>query len=138
MTEEVTVVRNFEKFDEELRIVWGWGSVTTEHGVPLVDLQGDIIETREMQKAVHSFISEVRTAGIMHVRKDDGEPIKIGEIVDSIMFTDEVQKSLGIHLGREGWFVGMRVDDDDVWELVKDGTLKALSIGGKSEVKELE
>jgi hypothetical protein len=28
------------------------------------------------------------------------------------------------------WWIGMRVNDDNVWDLVKDGTYKQLSVHG--------
>ena len=43
--------------------------------------------------------------------------------------------ALGIPDGTipEGWWVGFRVSDPDVWEKVKDGTYKMFSIEGTGE-----
>lgn len=137
-TTDFDITHKLEKVDEDLRLVSGWASVVEENGVPVVDRQGDVIEPREMQKAAHDFMSDMRVGGIMHIRNKSGEPVKVGEIVDSIFFSDDIQKSLGIHLGRQGWFVTMKVTDDDIWDMVKSGVLKAFSIGGRSEIKELD
>jgi hypothetical protein len=39
------------KADDEQRIVWGWASVITEDGVPVVDTQGDVIRPETLMKA---------------------------------------------------------------------------------------
>lgn len=119
------------KRDDEQRIVWGWASVTTERGTPVVDTQGDIISTEVMQKAAHRFM-------VGRVSKSMHRGRQTGEVVDSIMFTAELQKALGIDLGREGWFVGVKVHDDATWAKVKDGTFTGFSIGGKGIRTEVE
>lgn len=115
------------KADEEQRMVWGWASVVTEKGEPVVDRQGDIISPDEMVKAANEFMLDVRTAKAMH----DGD--KIGEVVHSMPLTNELAKSLGLETDREGWAIAMKIHDDGVWERVKSGELKAFSIGGHSE-----
>jgi hypothetical protein len=55
---------------------------------------------------------------------------KTGEVVESLVFTKGLQQSLGIDLGRCGWFIGTKVHADDVWQGVKDGTFGGFSIGG--------
>lgn len=115
---------DFEKVDDELRIVYGWASVTSEANKAIVDLQGDIIEIADLQKAAHDFITFERQAGDMHVE------MGVGTVVDSVVFTADVQKSLGIDLGRQGWWIGMKVTDDSVWKRVKSGDFTGFSIGG--------
>ena len=55
-----------------------------------------------------------------------------GGIVASIVFTEDLQKQLGIDLGKVGWFGTYKVTDDEVWEKVKSGDLPMFSIGGKA------
>lgn len=112
------------KLDEEKRLVWGWASVVTEGGESVVDRQGDVIEVDELQRAVHKFMTDYRVGGNMH------DELGIGTVVESIVLTKQVQDALGIDLGREGWFVGLKVDNDAVWKRVKSGELRAFSIGG--------
>ena len=118
------------KVDEEQRMVWGWGSVTTMKGEPVTDRQGDVIDTEDMQKAVHQYIRDYRVGATMHKRNRRGEAIQTGDIVDSIFFTKAVQDALGIDLGVEGWFVGKYVADDATWKRYQNGELKAFSFGG--------
>lgn len=117
------------KADEEQRMVWGWASVVTEKGEPVVDRQGDVIEPETLVKAVNKFMEHVRVGKQMH----NGD--QIGVVVHSMPITKEIGDSLGIQSDREGWIVAFKVYDDDVWSKVKSGELAAFSIGGRA-VKE--
>lgn len=113
-----------DKAESVTPIVYGWGSVVTEAGVPVVDKQGDIIDIFELRGAVHEFIAKSRNVGAMHTTFDHGE------IVDSFVLPQAVQRALGFDLGREGWIVGARVTDPAIAKRVKSGELKGFSLGG--------
>jgi cation transport regulator ChaB len=117
------------KTDDEQRIVYGWASVITEDGVPVVDRQGDVIEADTLVKAVNEFMEHVRVGKTMH----SGE--QTGMVIHSLPVTKEICGSLGIQCNREGWIVAYKVYDDAVWAMVKSGELAAFSIGGRA-VKE--
>ncbi len=112
------------KLDDEARIVWGWASVVSIDGKPMVDRQGDIISPEVMTKAADNFMADVRTAKAMH------EGGKIGEVIHSFPLTKALGEALGVYSALEGWVVAMKVHDDDVWKRVKSGELAAFSIGG--------
>lgn len=112
------------KLDDEARIVWGWASVVSIDGKPMVDRQGDIISPEVMTKAADNFMADVRTAKAMH------EGGKIGEVIHSFPLTKALGEALGVYSALEGWVVAMKVHDDDVWNRVKSGELAAFSIGG--------
>jgi len=114
------------KADEEQRLVYGWASVVTEKGEPVVDRQGDIIEPETLVKAVNNFMEHVRVGKEMH--KGD----QIGAVIHSMPVTKEIGESLGIQSDREGWVVAFKVYNDDVWDKVKSGELAAFSIGGRA------
>ena len=122
--------------DDE-RLVFGWASVIEEGGAAVVDSQGDVIEVADLQDAAIGFMVDARKGGFMHV-KVDGAAVKIGEVVESLVMTKAKQAALGIDLGKVGWLITMKVNDDDVWAAVKDGTLKAFSIGGRGVRTPLE
>lgn len=122
MTETVELF----KFDDEQRMVYGWASVVTEKGVPVIDRQGDVIEPETLVKAVNNFMEHVRVGKAMH------EGDQVGVVVHSFPITKELGDSLGIHSDREGWIVAYKVYDDNVWKMVKSGELAAFSIGGKA------
>jgi hypothetical protein len=83
-----------------------------------------------MTKAAHDFMASSRHGGLLHALRDDGAPHKGGEVVESLVLTADVQKALGVDLGKTGWFVGYHVADPDAWALVKSRKLRAFSIGG--------
>ena len=118
------------KVDDGLQVVWGYASVIEEQGKPVIDAQGDLIESDELVKAAHDFVSSSRTGGLMHIKDQSGKAIQVGEVVESIVLTKDLQSALGIDLGRVGWFVGMHVPDPAIWSRIKSGELQAFSIGG--------
>lgn len=130
MVEQIHFDAIIEKVDPDKRLVYGWASVVTEKGQPVIDRHGDIIPVDVLVDAVHKFNTEVRNGGVMHIR-NGGEVVKIATVVESIVFTEDLQKTLSIDLGKVGWFLGMRIEHDKVWEMVKSGELKAFSIGGR-------
>lgn len=120
------------KRDDQRQIAYGWASVFEVNGVPVVDRQGDVIAPEEIQWAAHSFLSDSRIGKALH----GGDPV--GRVVESVVLTREIQKSLGIDLGRSGWFVGMHIPDPATWERVKSGELSAFSIGGRGRRRDVE
>ena len=114
------------KADDEQRMVYGWASVVTEKGEPVVDRQGDVIEPETLVRAVNKFMEHVRVGKEMH--KGD----QIGAVIHSMPVTKEIGESLGIQSDREGWVVAFKVYNDDVWAKVKSGELAAFSIGGRA------
>jgi cation transport regulator ChaB len=123
------------KVDEEQRLVFGFFSVNKIGGELVEDLQGDMIETEELEKAAYGFVLDARVAGEGHVRKG------VGRLVESVMLSYEKQEAIkeclakqginaSLDLGCEGWFGGFRIDDDDVWKAVREDGYPAFSIGG--------
>ena len=115
---------------EEEGLVSGWANVavTADGQVPL-DWQGDQILPETLEKAAIQFMLEYRTSGVLHV----GDPV--GVIVESIVFTKAKQAALGIPPGcvHEGWFITVKILDQDVFSKVKDGTLRMFSIQGRAK-----
>ena len=124
-----TIEGKILKADDEQRMVYGWASVVTEKGEPVIDRQGDLIEPETLVKAVNNFMEHVRVGKAMHT----GD--QVGVVVHSMPITKEIGEALGIHSDREGWVVAYKVYDDNVWNMVKSGELAAFSIGGRA-VKE--
>jgi hypothetical protein len=116
------------KVEGEARKVFGWASVVEKNGQPVIDLQDDIISVADIEKAAYDFVLNVRKAGEMHTNLSG-----VGRLCESMVFTAEKQAALGITMAKVGWWVGFHIDDDGVWEKVKDGTYKAFSIGGLAE-----
>ena len=119
------------KADDEQRMVYGWASVVTEKGEPVVDRQGDVIEADTLVKAVNEFMEHLRVGKAMHT----GD--QVGTVVHSLPVTKEIGEALGIQSDREGWVVAYKVFDDAIWDMVKSGELAAFSIGGRAMKEEI-
>ena len=114
--------------DEESRVVTAWASVVEKGGTLVEDQEGDVIFPEDLEKAAWEFVANVRRAGVNHERSNG-----IGGLVGSMVFTKEIQKTLGIDLGQIGWLVQFHVEDDDVWEKIKLGELPMMSVHGQGE-----
>ena len=119
------------KMDDEKRIVYGYASVISKNGEPIVDLQGDVITADELEKAASEFMLNSRIGKTMH----SGEPTTT--IIHSFPMTDEIKKAYQIESPYEAWLIAVKVHDDKTWEMVKSGKLKDFSIGGKATRREL-
>ena len=127
VSEHITIGAEIIKSDTERRIVWGWASVISENGDPIVDTQGDYIPAEEMEKMADQFMTDVRVAKAMH------RGSQIGEVIHSFPMTKEIAKAFDLDSKYEGWIIGMKVHDDEMWAKVKSGEYGAFSIGGKGE-----
>lgn len=116
------------KIDPEQRIAFGWASVAiTKSGEVVIDRQQDMIDSiGELEVAVYDYVENSRDAGEMHLRKG------IGALVESIVFTPEKIAALGLPPNSvpQGWWTGYRINDQAVWDGVKDGTYPMLSVHG--------
>lgn len=120
------------KFDDGEGVVYGFVTVYEENGSPVIDRQGDVIDEVEVRKMAHRYISEARVAKVMHGGR------QVGEVVESIVLTRDIQKALGIDLGKAGWFIGMKLNDEAIKSAVRKGDLRAFSIGGKGIRRPIE
>lgn len=120
------------KVDEDTHTVTGWASVIEKDGKPVVDHQGDIIDESTLVKAAHGFMTNHRIGKAMH------EGDTVSDAVESMVFTKDLQKALGIDLGMVGWLVKFKLNDDAVWKRVQSGELRSFSIGGKAERQAME
>ena len=122
-----------QKIDDDQQIVYIWASVITKNGVPVEDSQGDKISPTVLQECARDFIDKSRVGGFMHV-----PGLEAGKIVESMVFTYDVQKNLGIvikdkdgnHI--EGWLTAYQVDSKELWKRVKAGDFSEASIGGEA------
>jgi len=128
---EFTMQADVIKLDEDQRLVYGWASVVEENGQAVVDKQGDVIRPEDLVEAAHGYMSDHRAAHEMH------EGVNKGETVESMVFTHDVQKALGIDLGMVGWFICQKIHDDELWAKFKSGEISAFSIGGRGQRTDL-
>jgi 2'-5' RNA ligase len=120
------------KMDDDKRLVFGWASISfTADGEQLEDLQHDIIDPEDLEEAVYEYVLHFRDTGEEHrphLRKK-------GKLVESCVFTAEKQKAMGLPEGilPVGWWIGFKIEDDEAWEKVKNGTYRMFSIEGKAQ-----
>lgn len=114
-------------------LVWGWASIIEKDGKTVTDAQGDRISEEELLKAAHDYMQHSRVGGAMHIHdvNNPDEALCAGHVVESCVLTKDLQKALGVDLGKVGWLIGYRVTDENVKKAFANKTLKAFSIGGK-------
>lgn len=123
------------KSDDDEMLAFGWANVAiTTEGETVTDLQEDIVEPEVLEQAAYNFVELYREGGEMHERGG------CGVLVESIVFTKEKMLAMGIPEGivPEGWWIGFRVTDSDVWEKVKSGEYPMFSIEGEAIRAEVE
>ena len=119
-----------EKSIPEKQYVFGWASIALlkDGSIPF-DWQGDIIPVSELENMAYDFVEFFGQTGEEH--KGDA----FGRVIESMAFTPEKMKALGIPEGyiHYGWWIGFHIPDKDIFNKVKDGTYKQFSIPGKAK-----
>lgn len=134
---DVVWAGEFEKFDEDKRLVFGWASVVEVNGSPVVDKQGDYIHPDDLENASYEYVIKSRVGGDMHSR--DGDiPLKVSDLVESVVVTPEKLRHMGIpdHVAKSmpvGWWVGFKVHSDKHWDMVKKRARGGFSIHGRGK-----
>ncbi len=123
---EVEVVVTKAEDVKDQHLMFGFASMAEMDGKLIIDKQGDMIDPEDLEKAAYDFVLYHRRLGDMHER------IGVGDMVESMVFTKQKQELLGIDLGVQGWWVGFKVTDEDLWKRVKAGELPEFSIGGRA------
>lgn len=126
------------KVDHEQRLVFGWASVVADmNGSEVVDAHGDVMSPHVLEDAVYDYMLALRQdEAVGEVDLDHAER-GVGRVVESMVLTAEKAEAMGIEAPQYGWWVGVKIDDDDTWERVKDG-YDMLSIEGWAMIDEDE
>lgn len=119
------------KADQAQQIVYGWaGQYMTADGKPIEDLQGDVLEPEDIQKAAEQFVLNYGESGIHHEGKS------VGKIVASLVTTNDIVKAFfPDSLGRVpvGWIIGVYYPDKKVFDRVVSGELPMFSVQGNAD-----
>jgi len=122
----MNIIAKVMKADEHL--VFGWASVAADaQGNPIIDADGDVIPIEELEQAAYRFVLESRQGGEMH------ETIGGAVLVESVIFTADKLKLLGIENVPLGWWVGFKVVDEVLWQRIKSGAYPMMSIAGRAK-----
>lgn len=134
VTKSITWEGEFSKVNEDKRQVFGWCSLTKVDGEPVVDRQGDYIPLEEVEKSAYQYVVNSRKGGDMH-KRDGDLPIHASDMIESFVVTPEKLQQMGLEENAlpHGWWVGFKVNNDDLWEEVKKGDKIHFSIHGKGK-----
>lgn len=122
------------KSNDDKMLAFGWANVAvTADGKQVTDLQEDIVDPDVLEAAAYQFVEFYREGGEMHERGG------CAVLVESVMFTKEKMAVMGITEGAlpEGWWIGFKVTDPDVWDKVKSGEYQMFSIEGEAVREEV-
>ena len=131
-TTEIEWAGTFSKFEDDKQLAFGWASVSKVGGQPVIDKQGDYIDTDDLESAAYEYVLNSRVGGTNHARDANDRPVKVADIVESMVFTDDKVAKMGLPEDfHRGWWVGMKIHDQDEWESVKKGGRTGFSIHGR-------
>ncbi len=88
------------------------------------DYAGDGISIEEIEKTAYDYMIKGRKIGLMH----KGKPINASIVESRLLRRDEIEN--GIRTPRGTWEAGIKINNEKVWKMVLDGTLKGVSIQG--------
>lgn len=120
------------KTQQDKRLVFGWANVAVKaDGTIVEDFQKDVIPPKELEEAAYDHVLRFRSIGERH------NPMlrQKGQLVESVIFTKEKMKAMGIPEGivPQGWWVGYYIEDDDTWRKIKKGQYEMFSIEGTGQ-----
>lgn len=122
--ELVIKMEKIQKTDEDKRQVFGFFSIVEIGGQAVVDHQGDVIKSEDIEAAVYKYVKHSRMGDERHDTRHKMV------MIESMYFSKEKQQALGIDLGCVGWWGGFEVSDVAMWNKIKNGEYQGFSIGG--------
>lgn len=130
---EITIkLEKVQKTDVEKRQVFGFFSVVETDGVPVIDSQGDVMLSADVEDAAYRYVKFSRMGDDRH----DGRCKAV--MIESMYFSKEKQEALGIDLGLVGWWGGFEVHNEVLWAKIKTGEYESFSIGGAGRYEQFD
>ena len=130
----------FKSLDDDKRIVVGLALVPDKH---IYRRQGDyeykIVFSKEtVKKASHLYLKQLNNNNATLEHEKDAEGISVVEswIVEDVK--NDKSNLYNLNAVEGAWVVVMKVDNDEIWKDVKDGTYLGLSIEGIFSDKEVK
>lgn len=142
------------KIDKPRQMAFGWANVFLADGDRIVDSHRETIDTdvaiAAIEDAVYRYVLESRSGDEQHVNYG------VARLVESMVFTDEKIQAIAAHSAAiaetddatdravilrkiipTGWWTGFKIDEEDVWTKVEDGTYPMFSIVGSGRRVEI-
>jgi len=133
--EQIRFVCHIEKSEPDQRRFWGKGYIhTRSDGTQVVDHSGDVVDDltsqRELEEAFYGFVKDSRSGDMEH------KIFGAATMIEAYVVTKEkVAAGLFSADMDEGIYIGFEANSSDegdlLWEGVKSGRLKDLSIVGE-------
>lgn len=129
--------------DSEKRRVYGWAYISRyADGTRVVDLWNAHIPPTVLEEAAARFIASGKAVSSeVHQRDDKNRVVVIGRIIEGIYWDAGKASAFGFEgeVGQfAGFWVGIQIESDEVWEKIKAGEYRDLSIGGSAKMEEVE
>ncbi len=141
-SQSLPLTLDIKRTDTAQQRVFGWAYISRYADGTLVEDQWRAhIPPQVLEQAVYEFVEGGKAiGGEVHSRTKDGNPVRVGAICESMMWDAKKATSFGVEDVGEfsGWWVGIHVEDADVWAKVQDGTYKDLSIGGTATMVDID
>lgn len=130
-TENIDINIDITKHDVERQQIFGWANVSMANGELVVDSHGDTISLEELENAAYAFNLNFHNASVGEMHKGEAK----GRLIESFVVTPEKLEKLGLDKNAlpHGWWVGMYLEDKDLFEKVKSGEYRAMSIQGMAQ-----
>lgn len=125
-------MHKLQKQDDDKRLVFGFFSVVEQEGIPVIDSQGDVITTEDLEEAVYRYVKFSRMGDERHDERCKAV------LVESMVLTKEKQQALGVDLGFVGWWGGFEIIDDALWAKFKSREYESFSIGGRGRYEQFD
>jgi len=88
-----------------------------------VDAQEDIMIPADIEKTAHDYLAKRRVVGFRHSEKAEAVVVESYIApVDFILDGEQVKKG--------SWLLGIIIEDDELWRMVKEGEINGFSVGG--------
>jgi cation transport regulator ChaB len=97
------------------------------------DLQGDVTDETEIEKAAHQYLLDSRVIGDSHQKDGYGNLFKVDAgVVESFIAPTDYEVS-GEKILKGSWVIAIKVYDTEVWKSIEAGEITGVSIGGFGE-----
>jgi Putative phage serine protease XkdF len=131
VTPILVVKRAYQAMPEGL--VTGICAVSTIHGTPHFDSQGDYLDNDQLHEMAKALTSGSVVFNPMHLHNADGSPINAGHCVEAAVIDAPLAKALKIPLpgGMECLIATFKVTDPKTLRMIEQGHLTGFSIEGQ-------
>lgn len=102
---------------------------------PGIDLHGDYVDLETIRLAKESFNRQLRKSkmsNLYHISFTD-----TFDVIESFLAPADMELN-GNFVQKGEWLMTLQVNDDDVWQMIKDDEITGLSIGAMAAVEVLE